>query len=300
MGKKERIQLAINSILRQTYKNFEFLIINDGSNKEISQFLERISLSDDRIRLVQNEGNKGLIYSLNRGISLSQTNWIVRMDADDYSLPNRIRVQMKYLSRHPDVKVLGTGYKDLKSNRILQSKYLSRSQLLSLALWNNPLCHPSVVMHKKVIELANGYPDKKYVRDYALWTTLLYKYHINIEVIPDILFAYRTVDGKHKYGVLQEQNHLQVVKSSLSTLQSLENMRSSIFAGWEKFRISDAADFQKKCNRIKKLQSYVLPAEWDKEIWQQQCQKRLKRLVRGYNGPNAFWIKLSYFVLRKI
>lgn len=81
-----------------------------------SLFLKDFVQKDARICLVRNRKNQGLIYSLNRGLRLAKTEWIVRMDVDDFSLPNRIRVQMQYLRKHLSVKVLGTGYKDLKTN----------------------------------------------------------------------------------------------------------------------------------------------------------------------------------------
>lgn len=89
------ISEAIDSILSQSFKDWEMLVINDGSIDNTKDIIQ--SYTDSRIKYIENEGNKGLVYSLNRGISLSQGVYIARMDADDISLPTRLEEQLKYL-----------------------------------------------------------------------------------------------------------------------------------------------------------------------------------------------------------
>ncbi|QLK80743.1 glycosyltransferase family 2 protein [Bacteroides sp. PHL 2737] len=91
----EFLKDAINSILSQSYKNFEFIIINDGSSDNFSEILELYD--DERIKVLNNQENKGLVYSLNRGLLESIGKYIVRMDADDISLPNRIEKQVEFM-----------------------------------------------------------------------------------------------------------------------------------------------------------------------------------------------------------
>jgi glycosyltransferase involved in cell wall biosynthesis len=100
------LRQAIESILQQTYTDFEFIIIDDGSTDSSREIIQ--SYDDKRIRLVINEQNIGLTKSLNKGIRLAKGEFIARMDADDISLPQRFEKQVAYLDSHPEVGVLGT------------------------------------------------------------------------------------------------------------------------------------------------------------------------------------------------
>ena len=98
---------AIDSILSQTYENFEFIIINDGSTDHTKDILSSYSNQDNRIR-VFHQKNHGLTFSLNRGLELSRGKYVARMDADDISSPRRLEEQINYLRANPEVGVLGT------------------------------------------------------------------------------------------------------------------------------------------------------------------------------------------------
>jgi len=97
---------AVKSILNQTYKNFEFIIVDDASRDKTWQFLK--SLKDKRVKLIQNKKNLGLAASLNIAIRLAQGDFIARMDADDISLSNRFEEQIKYLTKHQEIDLCGT------------------------------------------------------------------------------------------------------------------------------------------------------------------------------------------------
>ena len=100
------IEEAIQSVLNQTYNNFEFIIINDGSEDNSLEMLKNF-LADDRIILIDRE-NKGLVSSLNEGILKSKGNFIARMDADDICLPNRFEEQLNFMKKNSDVGVCGS------------------------------------------------------------------------------------------------------------------------------------------------------------------------------------------------
>ncbi len=103
---EQYLQEAIESILRQTFDNFEFVIIDDGSTDKTVEILNRFS--DERIKRLTNESNIGLTRSLNRGIRFSRGEYIVRQDADDVSLPERLAKQVAYLDAHSMVGLVGT------------------------------------------------------------------------------------------------------------------------------------------------------------------------------------------------
>ena len=95
---------AIDSILSQSFKDFEFLIINDGSSDNSLNIIN--SYHDQRIKLIDNIQNKGLIFSLNKGIDLAKGKYIARMDADDISLPERLETQINYFQKYPNAEVI--------------------------------------------------------------------------------------------------------------------------------------------------------------------------------------------------
>ncbi len=100
------LKTAIESILKQTFSDFELLIINDGSTDGSEEIIR--SFNDKRIRLFNNEQNLGIIKTLNKGLNLAKGEYIIRMDADDISLPDRLELQVKYMEENPGIGISGT------------------------------------------------------------------------------------------------------------------------------------------------------------------------------------------------
>jgi hypothetical protein len=163
---------AIESILNQTFRDYEFVIIDDGSTDKTAEILAEYAGRDQRIRVHRHE-NKGRAASLNIGIELSRAPYIARMDADDIALPDRLKDQIEYLDRHPEVGVLGGAFDLISTNgRVLKTvRYPSDdSELRPLILVDNPICHPAAVMRKDVALASGGY--RKVILDaddYDLW-----------------------------------------------------------------------------------------------------------------------------------
>jgi len=164
---------AIESIVNQSFDDWEYLIVNDGSKDGSSQLLESFANKDQRIRVIRNPENKGLPYSLNLAWRQSKGRYIARMDADDCSFPERLAVQVEFLEANPDVDVLG-------SNAILESDSgqllgttsmpLSPEQIREKIVRLNPLIHPSVMMRRDFLAKMGGYNNKlRKKQDYDLW-----------------------------------------------------------------------------------------------------------------------------------
>lgn len=165
---------AIESILSQTFRDFEFIIINDGSMDGTGDVLEQYAITDKRIFLVHQK-NMGLTLSLNKGLSFAQGMYIARQDADDISLPHRIQMQVSFLDEYPDVGLLGTGIETIgeksKKGKIFiypeEHKMLVESWLLKL---RDPFPHTSVMFRSEVLKKVGKYnPFYKKAQDYDLW-----------------------------------------------------------------------------------------------------------------------------------
>lgn len=174
------IREAIESILNQSFANFEFLIIDDGSTDNSVKIIE--THKDSRIRLVRNPENLQLVATLNKGISLAKSEYIARMDCDDISLPERLAKQVVFLDDNPEVGVLGTGFETIgKEGNVISSTQLPAHHniLQWLMYFISPIAHPTVMMRKTIILNANSYTSET-IRgrerfsgeDYDLWGRL--------------------------------------------------------------------------------------------------------------------------------
>lgn len=182
---------AIESILNQTFTDFEFLIINDGSTDESVKIIE--SFEDSRIKLVNNEKNLKLIASLNKGIAIARGKYIARMDSDDISIPERLQKEVEFLETHEDYGLVGTYYTviDGEGKEQYNVSYPSSNELIKLFLsLNCPLAHGSI-MGKTELFKRNQYGSKESyaVEDYELWTR--FAKETKIHNIPEYLFKYR-------------------------------------------------------------------------------------------------------------
>lgn len=182
---------SINSLLQQTLSHFELIVIDDGSTDGTRQIVKQLAVQDPRIRLVQRP-NKGLISSLNEGISLARCPLIARMDADDISFPDRLAVQYAYMNSHPDVLAVGSDVIFMNEQGTMYRKktFPRGSDILGAFYWGCPLFHPTVMMRTAAVRHVGGYSSAfPFAEDYALWVRLLS--FGRIDVIPKVLLAYR-------------------------------------------------------------------------------------------------------------
>ena len=149
---------AIDSILNQTFKDFEFIIINDGSTDRSLEIIQ--SYNDDRIVLI-NQKNVGLAKSLNNGIAISKSDFIARMDADDIAYPERIQKQHKFLSSNPEYIIVGSNAKiiDKDGYFVYNSNLSTTDEEMKQKLPSTPFIHPSVMFRKDIFYKAKQYPE---------------------------------------------------------------------------------------------------------------------------------------------
>ena len=164
---------AIDSVLNQTWQDFEFIIINDGSTDESEKIINSYKETDSRVFAIHRE-NKGLVESLNEGIALAQSDFIARMDADDISLPYRFALQYQFLNDHPDVVCVGGDPIIIDEDgeeitRLFTPPDDVRIQEMLLS-GHCPIEHPTVMFRRAVAEsLGNYRKEYETAEDYDLW-----------------------------------------------------------------------------------------------------------------------------------
>ena len=177
-NQEDYLRESIDSILNQTFKDFEFLIINDGSTDSSLRIIE--SYRDHRIRIINNEVNRGLVHSLNLGLDYSHNSkFIARMDSDDIALANRFKEQVLAMESDTDLGLLGTGVKYFGSgtSEFLKFPPTKHKELVSNLLCQNPFYHPTVIMKAEVLYNNNIRYSKEYPRydDYCMWIDIFDK-----------------------------------------------------------------------------------------------------------------------------
>ena len=190
---------AIESILAQSFGDFEFLIVNDGSSDESGDIIDRYAAGDRRIRAFH-QPNLGLIASLNRMLAEARAPLIARMDDDDIALPARFERQLAFLAAHPDHGVVGTwsscidkhGAPHLDQCRDQPTSH----QAFLRQLENGPLLiHPSVLMRRDLVLAIGGYrPAYQHAEDYDLWLRLSER--TRLTTMPERLLLYRHSDAQ--------------------------------------------------------------------------------------------------------
>jgi len=197
---------AIESILNQTFKDFEFIILDDASRDNTYSVIKTYAKKDKRIRLYKNKKNMQVAHSLNKGVTLAKTDIIVRMDADDVSYPKRLETQYKYLLRHKNVAVVGSNMDIMnKDGKIVSKREYSSSskELKKISFRYSPFAHPSVVFRKHVFEEFGGYdPAMVPCEDIDLWFKIGSKYEFGN--IPKTLLKYRFIISSNSHKGLKK------------------------------------------------------------------------------------------------
>ncbi|UOA10200.1 glycosyltransferase [Methylobacter sp. S3L5C] len=183
---------AVESILDQNFRDFEFIVINDGSTDFTGQILDSYQEKDSRMHVYHQE-NRGLVESLNRGCGRAQGKYIARMDADDISVINRLGWQVEFMEQHPEVGVLGGAAEiiDIMGMSLRTCANPIEDHDIRIALLDDcPIWHPTVLMRKDVFVSVGGY--RKVVfgsEDYDLW--LRVADHYQLANLGAVLLHYR-------------------------------------------------------------------------------------------------------------
>ncbi len=198
---------AVQSVLNQTFSDFELLIIDDCSTDATVSIIQ--SFSDDRINLICKKKNSGYTDSLNYAISIAKGNYIARMDGDDVCLPSRFQKQIKIMNADEEVILCGTAVQIIDSDTIL--KHPINHDYIKLKLcFSNAFFHPTVMFRKEVFNTFQYNKNFEPAEDYDLWTQLVFKGKvINID---EVLLKYRV----HANQISNYKNEIQVNSAKIA------------------------------------------------------------------------------------
>lgn len=232
---------AIESILNQTFNNFEFIIIDDGSSDESAAIIN--SYNDTRIRLIQQE-NKGLASALNVGLKIARGKYIARMDADDISLSERFEKQFNFLEDHPECVAVGSNAKivDMGGEYLYTSGNPTAWEEILHYLPNTPFFHSSTMFRKELAIGCGGYFEeiKHHFEDMILWNKMAE--HGELRNIVEPLIKYRLVPSAITNRSIETsaimrricKNILQDGRTSQSDLRLLQSITQKRSKTWEK------------------------------------------------------------------
>lgn len=189
---------ALESILGQTFPDWECVLIDDGSTDSTPEILARFAARDPRLRICRNERNLGLAGSLNRALSLARGTYIVRMDADDVSRRDRLERQLAFMERHPEISLASCTVFPWDGRQVFPRPDLrlgSPDQIRALFLFFNPVAHPGVIARAQDVKRLGYDPALTCTEDLDLWLRMLEE-GLSLAVQKEYLLLYRCHEGQ--------------------------------------------------------------------------------------------------------
>jgi O-antigen biosynthesis protein len=221
------LRASIDSILTQTFSDFELIIVDDGSTDNTPVILSEYAARDSRVKIVKNQKNLGLTASLNVGIRAARGKYIARMDAGDTSEPTRFEQQVAFLDAHPDYGLLGTWavVVDEHNKQVGVMKYpTDHDTLRKIMIRYNPFVHSSVMMRRSVLDAAGWYDERwKYAQDYELFFRMLQ--HSRGALLGEYLVSYRVYPN----SITRRKNKLQTLFAIKARMKAI---RSGQYGAW--------------------------------------------------------------------
>jgi glycosyltransferase involved in cell wall biosynthesis len=299
---------AIESILSQTFRDFEFIILNDGSEDDSAQIIERYC--DTRIKVVENRQNLGLTRSLNRGLSMAQGEYIARMDADDISFPNRLGAQVGFLDSNPEVGVLGTGFQLIdqlgKTGETLLFPGEHGLLRWMMCFFFNPVAHPTVMMRREMVSMAGGYNEQLSTsQDFDLWRRL--SELTCLSNLPEVFLYLR----KHKGNVSstrfqqQQENSFRISQQLISQIMQEGIPQKRIRDVWNSVWNPEKVKCRQICSSAELIYRLFL-ANWadpslsevEKDLIRKDAISRFDSLLKGRKYL-YFWRAFLYLRMLK-
>ena len=222
--KEEYLRVSIESILNQTFKNFEFIIVNDGSTNNVEEVI--LSYKDDRIKYFKQE-NQGIVGALNNAWSKASGKYIARMDSDDIAYPERFAKQIKFLEENPEYSLVGSWAKIIPSNNVIK---LPQDIKVMDLLADCMFIHPSIMFNKEDFEKFNLQYEMgfEYAEDYCLYANAVK--HLKMTNLQEVLLDYRVYpeNSSSKNRNVRIKSSFKVQDIILENLSNDKNLQEKI------------------------------------------------------------------------
>lgn len=286
---------SIDSILSQDYRDFELLIVDDGSVDRSKGLISEYK--DPRIVFIEISRNNGLIGALNKGLSVARGEYVIRMDQDDIALPMRITRQVNFMDRHPEVGAAGSWVLAFGEGgkRIIRTEIDDRMLRVKLLL-GNQLIHPSVIIRTSVLNKHNLFydPDYCHSEDYKMWLDI--SKYAKLANIPKVLLKYRMHPAQtcQEFHLIQRSNLAKVARRMFLDMGIEESPRKIELhynLGFVRFNfaLSDMEEWfleLEKANRQRGIYPHSCFSRALAEKWTQACFLK---------GSFIYWLKKSVF-----
>ncbi len=234
------LPLAVESILKQTFTNFEFIIVNDCSTDGSLQYVK--SLTDKRIILIDLSENGGVTPALQQGMKTVKGKYMARLDSDDIAMPHRLERQVKYLEARYDVGLLGTGFITIdavgKRNHQIEV-FKDDTEIRWKLLFKNPFFHSTIMLRMEVLRLHNLNYELKHGEDYHLWLKMME--HCQANIIEDALIEYRSHQQSWTFTKNTEQGEaaLLIATNAIEDILKRKEPRTTDLINWVRGRTVD-------------------------------------------------------------
>ena len=204
---EEHLAEAIDSILAQTFSNFEFIIIDDASTDRTPSILRKYAAMDSRIRIITNVINKKIAACLNHGIAEARSPLVARMDADDWSDPERLEKQFTFMQEKPEVGICGTWLEIYETGDMW--KWPCSDEIVRVhMLFNSPIAHPTAMIRRNILVTLGSYAtDMPPAEDYDLWARLAMQLEVRFANVPSVLLRYRVYPDSDRTSYYARQMH---------------------------------------------------------------------------------------------
>lgn len=293
---------AVDSILNQTFRDFEYIIIDDGSNDDSLEYLH--SLSDPRIRIIRNEKNIGLTKSLNIGFRAARGKYIARMDSDDISFPERFEKQLAFMEKHPDVIACGAKTIDLDPKKAPVKKVRGRvwedfENYRVRMLFGNPgPNHSTVFIRRALLNQFHIEYDENLIcaQDYGLFASIVQ--YGKISILPEPLIYYRHHGEQISQKHLEKQIHCaKMVEKKLLT-QLLGNVTEEELDMHFRYSGPYYANYYPDLiidPQSKKWYDQLILANHEKHVYNEKKLKRRIVMVKAKLIKQSFTDEMSIF-----
>ena len=262
-NEEKYIEASLNSLLNQTFKDFEIIIVDDASTDHTRQLIQ--GLQDERIHLLCNEENHGLTKNLNKALQYAKGRYIARMDGDDIAFPRRFEKQYQYMEAHTDTMLVSCYTKSFGDSDLVFA-LPDKNEVLKVRMLIRPVfAHPGFMMRRELIEAGYQYNEEyRTAQDYEFASRVAEKYKIGL--VPEVLLFYR-VHKKQisaKAGNQQFNNADKIRKRQLERLGvQLSETEWETYQAWVKeIKADSVEEFDKgyeiiykmlKCNEKSKI-----------------------------------------------